>query len=449
MFSTKFFGFWRKHTRVLYIWVQVVALVFASVAPIIFEDQASAALLTSRKVTISSSKSAQTGVSYTFNFTFPSTAVAQGMILSFCTSPLGACTKPTGMDVSTGTANVSATQTFSQTPAFTEVVTSTGDCNIAGTNADTKFCVSRTGGTSGSAETAAAKEITVTNATNPTLSTPFTTVYVRISIYNNDTFTPGASNVNIVHEGTVAAGITQQLTTQGRVQERLEFCVAAIGDGGNTDTTLPANCGAISTTTTVDIGIVDNTSIVYSPVDATATNGANDFYGIAMINTNASGGIVLTYFPEIDTNVGGGDTDQLRSFRVAGADCSATTTSVTDQCFVNAAQAGETFAAGTERFGLYIPCIDTTQGTTSNMGSVPGAYNGSDNTTTSSADCENPGTANTDFAWRADGTAETIASSSNVVDDEIVKLSFGATASATTPTGLYRVTTTYIATPTF
>jgi hypothetical protein len=37
----------------------------------------------------------------------------------------------------------------------------------------------------------------------------------------------------------------------------------------------------------------------------------------------------------------------------------------------------------------------------------------------------------------------------SVVDDEIIKLRFGATASATTPTGTYVVVTTYIATPTF
>lgn len=444
MFSTKFFAFLRKNSRTLLLWVQVSALAFASVLPVVVPENVSAAQLTSRKVTIASSRSAATGVNYQFNFTFPNTAVAQGIMFEFCTSPLGSCTLPASMNVSTGTANVSATQTFSEATAFTEVTTSTGDCNIAGTSADTKFCVSRT---DTDAETAAGKQIIVTNVTNPTLSTPYTTVYVRITVYSNNTFTPGANDVNKVHYGAVAAGVTQQLTTQGRVQERLEFCVAAIDDGGNTDTTLPVNCGAIPTTTTIDIGIVDNTSVIFAPVDATPTNGANDYYGIAMINTNAAGGVVLTYYPEIDTAVGGGDTDQLRRFRVAGADCSNTTTSVTDQCFVAAASAGETFAAGTERFGLFIPCIDTTQGTTANLGSVPGAYNGSDNNTANVANCETA--ANTDFAWDESGTPATLASSTTVVDDEIVKISFGATASATTPTGLYRVTTTYIATPTF
>jgi hypothetical protein len=447
VFSTKFFAFLRQYTRTLLIWTQVAALAFASILTLAFPENASAALLTSRKVTITSSKSAQTGVSYAFAFTFPSAARAEGIMFQFCTSPLGACTLPTSMVVEQTTTSIAA-QSFLTTPssnttAFSEVTANTGDCNDV---ASTMYCVSRTETEN---ETNAAKSLTIGNVTNPTLSTPYSTVYVRIKVYNNNTFTPGAGSVNIVQEGAVAAGITQQLTTQGRVQERLEFCVAAIGDGGNTDTTLPANCGAIPTTTTIDIGIVDNASIVYAPVDSTPTNGANDFYGIAMINTNAAGGVVLTYYPEVDTNVGGGDTDQLRSFRVAGADCSATTTNVTDQCFVNASTVGETFTAGTERFGLYIPCIDTTQGTTTNLGSVPGAYNGSDNTVTSAADCENPGTANTDFAWDSTGTAVTLATSSSVVDDEIVKISFGATASATTPTGLYRVTTTYVATPTF
>jgi hypothetical protein len=63
------------------------------------------------------------------------------------------------------------------------------------------------------------------------------------------------------------------------------------------------------------------------------------------------------------------------------------------------------------------------------------------------ADCENEG--ETEFAWSNSSTATTLVSSTNVVDDEIVKLRYGARAAATTPTGSYTVTSTYIATPTF
>ncbi len=242
-----------------------------------------------------------------------------------------------------------------------------------------------------------------------------------------------------VFEGVVAASTARQLTVNGRVQERLEFCVAAIDDAA----ALPANCSAMASTTTIDIGVVDNSSVSIAPVTVTATNGSNDFYGVAMVNTNAASGVVLTYFPQ----AAGSGTNELRSFRVTGATCNVSGTDATDQCFIDASGSGETFAAGTERFGLVVPCIDTTQGTTTNLGSVPGAYNGDDNSTTSGADCENEGEA--DFAWNDSGTAATLASSSNVVDDEIVKLRFAAAAASTTPTGSYTVTTTYIATPTF
>jgi hypothetical protein len=440
--------------------ITAAILAVAGLVPILTSQSVSAGQVTARNATISSSRSGQTGVSWQFNFTFPSTARTEGIIFEFCTTPLGTCTKPTGLDVSTGTANVSATQTFSEVTAFTEQATSLGDCNIAGTNADTKFCVIRT---DVDPESAAAKQITITSVTNPTLpgqANSYSTVYVRMSFYNNNTFTPGANSVNIVHNGTVAAAITQQLTTSGRVQERLAFCVAAIDD----DDVLPADCAAFPTTTSIDLGTIDNTTApisMTSPVEPTATNGANDHYGIAMVNTNASGGVLVAYYPEVDTVVGGGDTDQLRNFRVANADCSATTTSVTDQCFINADTNGEAFVAGTERFGLQVPCKDTTQGSTNNLGSAGTgagtagtyntAYSNTDDTITSSADCESPtaGDTGVKFAWNNSGTAAPLISSTSVVEDEIVKLRFGAVAAATTPTGLYRVTTTYIATPTF
>jgi hypothetical protein len=274
--------------------------------------------------------------------------------------------------------------------------------------------------------------ITLNSVTNP--STVNTAFYPRITTYSDSTYT------TTVDSGAVAGSTAAQLTVNGRVQERLEFCVAAIGNAA----ALPTNCAAAPTTTTIDIGVIDNTSIVKAPVATTATNGANDSYGMAQVNTNAASGVVVAYFPEAATT----GTEELRSFRVPGATCTAGGASLVDQCFVNANAAGEGFVAGTERFGLNIPCIDTTQGTTTNMGSVPLAYSNTDNVTISSAGCQTAD-GGVKFAWNDSGTAATLASSSTVVDDEIVKLSFGATANATTPTGSYTVATTYIATPTF
>ena len=116
---------------------------------------------------------------------------------------------------------------------------------------------------------------------------------------------------------------------------------------------------------------------------------------------------------------------------------------------------------------MQIACVNTTRGTTNNVGktggifvmgsgsggSVNSAYNAGNTIGTmadSGDDCEND-TVNTvhKYAWQDSGTAMAIIGSSSVIDDEMVKMRFGATANATTPTGTYTVASTFIATPTF
>jgi len=428
-------------------------LAVVGLLPVIGDQTASAAQLTSRSVVISSSKSGQTGVTWATNFTLPSAAVVQGIMFEFCTTPLGTCTQPSGIDVRPTTAEVAANQNLGGSGGgenFAEVASpGVGDCNVNTTAGNTKYCVSRTFATPVAANTPLG--LTINSIRNPDLpgqAATYSTVFVRMFMYNNNTF--DGSGSNLVHYGVVAAAITQQLTTQGRVQERLEFCVAAVEDSGITDAELPTNCSGAPTTTTVDLGVIDNSNISIAPIVGTPTNPANNAYGIAMLNTNSAGGVVVAYYPEADTSVANSDTHQLRSFRVAQTDCQDNTTPVfTDQCFESAESTGTVFAAGTERFGVYVPCIDATKGITSNLATTA-PYNGTDGLHASSANCEvNKKATNVRFAWNPSNVAANLATSPSVVDNEIIKLSFGATASSTTPTGLYRVTTTYIATPTF
>jgi hypothetical protein len=88
--------------------------------------------------------------------------------------------------------------------------------------------------------------------------------------------------------------------------------------------------------TTIDLGVIDNTAVKTAPQNEVNNDGANDDYGVAQINTNASNGVVLSYFPE----QAGTGTNQLRSFRVTGATCDGTDTVTTDQCFVRGTGAG-------------------------------------------------------------------------------------------------------------
>ncbi len=452
-------------------WYIIASLVLlaSSAVPLLLSGTADAATLTSRKVTISDSAPSATGVTYAFDFTFPSTTAAQSLALSFCTTPLGTCTKPTGMSVDRATTSISA-QTFSEATSFAEYGgADAGGCTDAdGGSASTQYCATRSDTDS---ETAAAKSISIAAVTNPSIpSGNNTSVYVRINIYSDTAFATG------VHDGVVAASIVNQLTVTGRVQERLVFCTFALDDTAGSSGTVgaasgnfPNSCSAneANASSNVDIGVVDNTSIARSPVDNNPPSSlGNDRFGAAMVNTNASGGVSVAYYA---TQAGSG-TNELRAFRVAGATCNASGTDVTDQCFVSApdnSNAGTTIVAGTEDFGMQMACVTnsntTSAGTTANLG-AGGNGTGATNTfrtayangdTALAGDFEDNGSDTCEaesgdlYAWNASGTAQAIIGSNTVVDDEMVKLRFGASANATTPTGTYTAASTFIATATF
>jgi hypothetical protein len=436
--------------------LQAAVLASSLAIPFILNGFASAEQLTDRVVLISDSVAGETGVEYDFTFTWTdASSDIEGVIIEFCDAPLGTCTKPAGMDVSYGNVALDSQANFpANATAFTEVTADTGQCNdvSANDNTETMYCVSRTEATTG-AGTAA--ELQLSGVTNPSANT---TVYIRVGLYDDAAFT-GAGNR--VHEGVVAAAIVDQLTINGRVQERLEFCVSAFDDGaiaGANDTTLPANvtaCAALGDSV-IDIGVIDDSSIAASPVDTTTTNGATDDYGILMLNTNAFNGASISYFVEDASAVSASDTDNLKAFRIIPTDCNASASFIGDGCFTSASNAGggTAITSGTEMFGMYIACVDNNDGTrstTANLTTVDTDYDGDDASVASDADCENETlTSGSELvAWNVGSTADTLISSSAGVDDEVVKLRFAATASSQTPTGQYTAVTTYIATATF
>lgn len=466
----------REKVRLSATYVAVAVMAVAGLAPVFLQGTANAGTLSSRSVTISTSQPDATGVSYSFAFTTTQSAAIQSMIFQFCSTPLGTCTLPGGagaankIDVDAGTA-APGSFTGTNATAFAEVSTDSGACSDAdggGVGLSTMYCVNRT---QAAAEAVGAKTFQITGISNPTIASGNNEpVYVRVSTYSDTAFaTP-------VDSGTVAAAIVNQLTVTGRVQERLVFCVFALDDSaassgtvGAAATNFPTNCSASEATASsnVDIGVVDNLSIAQSPVDnSPPTALGNDRVGAAMVNTNASNGISITYYATPATS----GTNQLTAFRVAGATCNASSSFIGDQCFTSASDSSATtFAAGTEDFGMNIACVTntntTTAGTTANLGSggngsgTGGTFNTvyADGKTTLTGgtgiqdngtdNCEN--SAGTAFGWRTTGVAQALISSTTVVDDELVKLRFAATADPTTPTGTYTVASTFIATPTF
>lgn len=429
------------------LWLKIAVLVAAGLMPALTFSPAEAAQLQSRSVTIDSSAIPNTDVEHQFSYTIPTAGEVEGIMYRFCDTPLGACSLPSGMSVQSadqvGQTGWSGATAFAALPNTSDV----GDCDILTT--DNVMCFTRTDTTSESG----AVTHTISNITAPS---SYQTVYIRITLYVDADF----QTVDATDDGVVASAYVRQLTVTGRVAERLEFCVGAIEDTGGTPADTPSNCTGLPTTTEIGIGVIDDQAIYVTPVTATATNIANESYGMAMVNTNASGGVAISYFPEEASSTTGSDTDKLRAFRVVPTDCSPTVGSLTDQCFESAGTTSETFTTGTERFGMYIPCVDSLHDSITTENLIAEAdYRGTDGNAndetvatgaTSAESCQQDEKgSNVDFAFNENATPDLIATSSSVVHNEAVKLAFGATASATTPEGSYTVTLTYVATPTF
>ncbi len=423
MNARKIKSFFIHKLRPIAIGGQITVLLFAVSLPMLNFSAAEAAQLTSRSVTISSSKPSASGLTYTYGFTTPATTAIQSIGFQACTTPINTCTSPGGtIDMNNASVAEASRSGWTNATVFTRAAGS-GGC----TGAVNMLCVTRT---QAATETAGARTLGFNLQTNPTALGSY---YIRIITYSDTAWaTP-------VDTGTVAYAIVNQLTVSARVQEVLSFCVGTTTVNDATSST-GADCSAISGTS-VNIGVISSSAISTSPV-AVSPNDGNNVNGVAMIRTNATNGTVVTYFAEQDTSSG--------KLKVVGATCSGT--SVTDQC-VNNSTTQATFTAGTENFGMTVAGV--------NCGSVPApSYScvfasGTNNlkqvsnyigaTTTTYG-------VTTGFAWQDSGATTTIASttgSTKVIDDEALILRFAATAQATTPTGSYAVTSTYVATSTY
>ena len=287
------------------------------------------------------------------------------------------------------------------------------------------------------------------------------TFYARILTYTDDTvaaaYVPGTPGAYL-DDGGVALSVANELTVTARVQEVLEFCIGTeddsadtggggLGNNGAQDGS-PANreatddCSDVSGTA-LDLGVVDSGNIQRTSDNdigdpAVAGNG-ND--GVAMIRTNASSGAVMYYKAEQEA-IG----TQPGTLRQTGVNDCGTAGAVNNACFNSAggpaANPSQTLmSVGTELFGVTLTNQDESAGgNTTDALSCDAEYNGD-----GSCAAGQP----TEYAWDETGAFDTLASSSGPIDDEMVNIEFAATASPTTPTGLYTVTANFVATSTF
>ncbi len=387
--------------------------------------------LTSRSLTISTSNPSATGVTHTFNFAIATTGNIGSMEFLYCTTALGTCTAPTGLSVSSAT--ISSQTINAVATSFT-----------IGTNTANKIQITRT---AASATSGWAAVFAFGGITNPSTSTQTpvgnNTFFVRITTYATASYTTTQDT------GTVASAIIAQFQVSATIQEVLYFCVGTTTVDDAT-TSVGADCSNISGTS-INIGTLDPSLIcrgapaggggTQNPCQNGDGNGA-----VAMVRTNASNGVVVTY-----KAIQGSGSNHLGTLRVSGATCSASNVS-TDQC-INAIGTTQTaITAGTEAFGFTVAgtnCGSTTSYTcvlTSGSNNLKAATNYIGATATSYG-------VSAGYAWDETGTSGTIATSAGssvkVVDDEALMIKYAATAATTSPTGSYSVNTDYIAVPTY
>jgi hypothetical protein len=405
--------------RALYLFIASV-MVF-STGSLLLNKDVEAAQLTSRSLTISTAVPDNASTDYTFGFSLATAGAVQGLKFEACTTALSTCTGPTDLDFSGGAFDSQGS--WDNATSFAFDGTGANDCTAAAN----VLCSNRTEPTS---ESTGGRTITFSGINNP--STANSTFFVRMTTYSNSTYSTSVDN------GTVASAVTQTLTISARVQEILNFCIGTttVDDA----TTSPGgDCSAISGTT-VDLGVLDSSSVAESPVGAGSEG--NSTNGVAMLRTNASAGANVTYkaIQQAGTNHKG-------TLRVSGASCNAGDVN-SDQCIDAAGTTQTTFSAGSEAYGMTIAGVNCGSTTAYTCTFTTGAYN---LTRDANYDGNGGNTYGTSqgYAWDETGTADQIASSTGAVDDESLILIFAATPNIITPTGSYQAQGDFIVVATY
>jgi hypothetical protein len=378
-----------------------VALLVAAVAPTLFSRNVEAAQVTTRSVKMSNATPGATGVKYTVSFVVGTIGNIQGVNVDFCggnasdTPIIGDsnCTIPTGMSLA-GVTVTSPTTGLNPTTGWTaSVINSSHTASI--TNAS--------GASVSNGATVTFELNGITNPTATAVPGSLKTFYARITTFATSaaagSYTSGTPG-SYVDYGGAALSVASSVQITAKVMETLTFCVS-----GSSIT----SCSSGLTTPSVDLGATVGSNVI---LDSNAVYTANAY---TQTSTNASGGAIVRLKTTSSTTCAGLSRD-------SGATCT----------FIPAV-GGTTAAitAGTAAFGM---CV--TPGTANTTATSP--YN--------HVSCTQYGMDNT----AATGTyGSQIYSSTGPLNQENDTLKYAATASNTTPAGIYTSTQSLIATGTF
>jgi len=395
--------------------VSAFALAVGVAAPALLGGSAQAAQMTSREIKMSNSTPGATGVSYYVEF--DAVTAAQELVVEFCsdTPLIGSSCQTTAGKVPTLTGVTSSAGTAT---AASNLVRITG-LTITGSNFN----------------------VTLNGVTNPTDTGTF---FARLLTFSEDeaaNYSGGTdADVETANDaGGIALSTVQQVTITARVMETLTFCVSGEPIDNATqgsDATVRNGC-ASAQTPSVDIGTGTPRVLSASAVDRDSA--------WTQLSTNATGGAIIRMKA---TNA------------CANAGLSSTGGAACNIPGINGNGDGSQAAqlvAGSAAFGLF---VGNSTATTGAAGSTGGLVVGDVNyhsATPENASLADP--ANLHYGMdRQSGTGaqgvltvygDPIASSTGPVSQENNQLVFAATASLTTPAGIYTGNEILIATGTF
>ncbi len=390
-----------------------IGLLLGMVAPAVLPTFASAGVLTSRSITLSSSAISATGVTYDLKFTgvasiSGSGATDGGVAIDFCSNnPLigDSCTAPAGLDTSSVT--IGTVKYNGSSAASNGSVVSGAANNIVWTAND-----DYTGGQT--------LELPLGGIVNPSAIGAF---YARVTTYADDTalgsYSTGATPTvgSYSDSGAIAMSATNGVGVTAYVLESMTFCVSKANPG--------PNCGASGNAVTAP-NVTLGEAIAGGGTALDSGHLSTDSV-YAQLSTNANGGAVVNLKTNA-TSCGG----LFRLGNTANCNIAPETTSGAND-----------LAAGVAKFGLTVGSSTSVAGATAPSGTLS-ATNGYDATHY--------------FIDYVGGNATGVTSTygSNLfntggsqVSNKYVQVTFGASVSNVTPAGIYGATLNMIATGTF
>lgn len=285
----------------------VVALAVVAV-PFLYANQASAAQITARKVTLSTSLSAATNVTYTFNFTVPTTGTSiKSASFQFCTTASGACSIP-GSFAAGSAALASQPTNLGAASGWTN---SNSSNSIRIVNA------------ANSTNPTGAQTVVFNTVTNPTLANG--TFFIRIGTFSDAAWTTP------IDTGTVAASTAGAITVNATVDEALTFTLSSAtislgaltsgATGSNGTVTMTASTNAASgyaITYSAPNSLRSGSTDITAYTNGTSAPGTEGFGFNLMSNSTPSVGAGVSGAGGATAQAGYNTTNQY-SFTPAGA----------------------------------------------------------------------------------------------------------------------------------